>query len=137
MLQGMAVLLWLHLVGAALWLGGLATLATAVLVALRTLPSEMFRVFVRHAGWAFAGLSALAWLLIAVSGLLMAGRLRWPELVRIKTAVAGALLAATALHVVTGRIPASPLAAATSRALAVLIFGGTLVIFWLGVETAV
>src|SRR5215470_17890334 len=130
MLQGMAVLLWLHLVGAALWLGGLVALAMAVLVALRTLPSEMFRVFVRHAGWAFAGLSTLACLLIA-------GRLGWPELVRIKTAVAGALLAATALHVVTGRVPASRLAVATSRALAVLIFGGTLVIFWLGVEAAV
>ena len=89
----MAVLLWLHLVGAALWLGGLVALAMAVLVALRTLPSEMFRVFVRHAGWAFAGLSALAWLLIAVSGILMAGRLGWPVLVRIKTAVAGSLLA--------------------------------------------
>lgn len=133
----MAVLLWLHLVGAALWLGGLVALAMAVLVALRTLPSEMFRVFARHAGWAFAGLSALAWLLIALSGLLMAGHLGWPALVRIKTAIAGAVLAATALHVVTGRMPTSRLAVATSRALAVLIFGGTLVIFWLGVEAAV
>jgi len=45
-LHSMAVLLWLHLVGAALWLGGLVALAMAVLVAPRTLPCAMFRVFV-------------------------------------------------------------------------------------------
>ena len=101
----MAVLVMLHLVGAALWLGGLVTLAVAVLVALRTLPSATFRAFVRRAGWAFAGQSTVAWLLIAVSGLLMAGRLGWPAPVRVKTALGGGLVAATALHVVTGGSP--------------------------------
>lgn len=129
----MGVLIWLHLVGAALWLGGLVTLATAVLVALRVLPREMFRGFVRQTGWAFAGLSAVAWLLIAVSGLVMAGQLGWPAPVRAKTAVAGGVLTATVLHVLTGRLTTSRAAVLTSRALAVLVFGGTLWIFWLGV----
>lgn len=132
----MAVLVWLHLVGAALWLGGLVTLAVVVVVALRALPRELFRVFVRRAGWAFAGLSALAWLLIAVSGLLMAGQLGWPPLIRLKTVLGAALLAATALHVATGRLTSSRLAVVTSRTLALAVFGGTLLIFWLGVQAA-
>jgi len=132
----MAVLVWLHLVGAALWLGGLVTLAAAVLVALRTLPRELFRAYVRRAGWAFAVVSAAAWLLIGTSGLLMAGRAGWPAPVRVKTAVAVAVLAATVLHVLTGRRTASRLAVVTSRTLALLVFAGTLAIFWLGVQAA-
>jgi len=54
----MAVLGWLHLVGAALWVGALITLAMAVLVAVLTMPRELFRSFMRHAGWAFAAVSA-------------------------------------------------------------------------------
>lgn len=132
----MTVLVWLHLIGAALWLGGLVTLAVAVLVAVRTLPSETFRAFVRRAGWAFAGQSAVAWLLVAGSGLLMAGRLGWPDLVRVKTGLGVALVAATALHVVTGRLTASRPAVTVSRVLAGLVFGGTLAAFWLGVQIA-
>jgi hypothetical protein len=132
----MAVLVWIHLLGAALWLGGLVTLAMAVVVALRTLPRETFRAFVRRAGWAFAGLSAFAWLLIAASGLPMAGQLGWPATVRIKTVLAGALVAATVLHVLTGRLTTSRLAVVTSRMLALLVFGGTLAIFWLGVQAS-
>lgn len=130
------VLVWLHLVGAALWLGGLVTLATAVLVALRTLPGELFRAFVRRAGWAFAVLSAAAWLLIGVSGILLAGQAGWPPLVRAKTGLGAAILAAVALHVVTGRLTTSPPAIVTSRALALAVFLGTLAIFWLGVQAA-
>lgn len=130
----MAVLIWLHLLGAALWLGGLVTLAVAVLVALRALPGEVFRLFVRQVGWAFASLSALAWLLIAVTGILMARQLGWPGPVRTKTALASAILAATALHVVTGRLPTSRAAVVSSRTLALLVFAGTLLIFWLGVQ---
>ncbi len=132
----MAVLVWLHLVGAALWLGGLVTLVTALLVALRTLPRELFRAFVRRAGWAFAALSAAAWLLIGASGLLLAGQAGWPDLVRIKTVLAAAVLVATVLHVLTGRLTASALAMVTSRTLALLVFLGTLAIFWLGVQAA-
>ena len=132
----MAVLVWLHLVGAALWLGGLVMLATAVLIALRTIPRDLFRAFVRQAGWAFAVLSTAAWLLIGTSGLLMAGQVGWPAPVRIKTVLAGIVLAASALHVVTGRLTASRLAVVTSRTLALLVVLATLVIFWLGVQAA-
>ncbi|HYY99891.1 MAG TPA: hypothetical protein VFA92_00215, partial [Candidatus Binatia bacterium] len=38
----MTVLVWLHLVGASLWLGGLVTLAVAVPVAARTVPRDAF-----------------------------------------------------------------------------------------------
>ena len=132
----MTFLLWLHLVGAALWLGGLATLALAVVIALRTVPRPAARSFIRTAGWAFAGLSALAWLVIAVSGLLLAAGLGWPELIRIKTGIAAAVVVAAVLHVLTGRQTSSRPAVLASRALALLVFAGTLVVFWLGVEAA-
>ena len=127
---------WLHLVGAALWLGGLVTLAVTVVVALRTLPRELFRAFVRRAGWAFAALSAVAWLMIGVSGIVLAGQAGWPALVRDKAVLGAAILAAAAVHVVTGRLTASRVAIVTSRTLALLVFLGTLAIFWLGVEAA-
>ena len=41
---------------------------------------------------------------------------------------------ATALHVVTGRFTTSRAAVLTSRTLALLIFAGTLLVFWLGVR---
>jgi uncharacterized membrane protein len=129
-------LIWLHLVGAALWLGGLVTLAATVVVALRTLPRELFRAFVRRAGWAFAALSVVAWLLIGVSGIVLAEQAGWPALVRDKTVLGAAILAAAAVHVVTGRLTTSRLAIVTSRTLALLVFLGTLAIFWLGVEAA-
>ncbi len=132
----MTVLVWLHLLGAAIWLGGLLTLGLTVVVAVRALPRAEFRVYVRRAGWAFAGLSGAAWLLIGVSGLVMAGRLGWPALIRVKTALAAALLVATLAHVLTGRRAGSRLATVTSRALAFLVFAGTLAVFWLGVLAA-
>ena len=129
-------LVWLHLVGAALWLGGLVMLAVTVVVALRTLPRELFPAFVRRAGWAFAVLSAVAWLLIGVSGIVLAGQAGWPAVVRVKTILGAAILVATAVHVVTGRLTASRAAIMTSRTLAPLVFLGTLAIYWLGVQAA-
>ncbi|MBO0686237.1 MAG: hypothetical protein J2P45_24070 [Candidatus Dormibacteraeota bacterium] len=132
----MGALVWLHLVGAGLWLGGLATLAVVILTALRTLPRESFRLLVRRVGWTFAALSAVSWLLIGASGLALAVRLGWPSLVVLKTAVGAALLLASGLHVLTGRLTASRPAVTVSRGLAVLVFAGTLWIFWLGVQVA-
>jgi hypothetical protein len=40
------------------------------------------------------------------------------------------------LHVLTGRVTASRLAVVTSRTLALAVFGGTLLISWLGVRAA-
>ncbi|HXM57685.1 MAG TPA: DUF4149 domain-containing protein [Candidatus Dormibacteraeota bacterium] len=130
----MTVLIWLHIVGAALWLGGLVTLAMVVLVALRTLPREQFRAFVRQAGWAFGALSAVAWLLIAASGLPLAAQLGWPTPIRVKTGLAVAVVLASALHVVTGRQTDSPISLLISRGLALGVFLATLVIVWLGVQ---
>lgn len=132
----MAILTWLHLVGAAVWLGGLVTLAMAALIALRSLPRELSRAFVRRAAWGFAALSGVAWLLVGASGLALAERSGWPALVRAKAFLGGALLVATVLHVVTGRLATSRLATVTSRTLALLVFLGTLAIFWLGVQAA-
>lgn len=130
----MTVLVWLHVVGAAIWVGGLATLATTVLVALRTLPRELFRAFVRRAGWAFGALSALAWLLIAASGIPLAAQLGWPTPVRVKTGLAAAVVLASALHVATGRRTGSRAALVISRTLALAVFAGSLAIVWLGVQ---
>jgi hypothetical protein len=129
-------LIWFHLVGAALWLGGLVTLAATVLVALRTLPREQFRAFVRRAGWAFAALSAVAWLLIGVSGVILAEQRAWPAVVRDKAVLGAAILLAAVAHVVTGRLTTSRVAIVTSRTLALLVFLGTLAIYWLGVQAA-
>ena len=131
----MTLLVWLHLVGASLWLGGLVTLAAVVLVAARTVPRDAFGRFVRTAGWTFAGLSGLAWALLGVSGLVLAARLGWPVLAVVKSALGGGLLAAAALHVVTGR-SARRAVVLVSRGLAVLLLIGTLVAFWLGVQLA-
>lgn len=134
--DALSLLLGLHLAGAALWLGGLVTLALAVLVALRTLPRELFRTFARRAGWGFAGLSALAWVLLAVPGLMLGAQLGWPALVRAKAALGGMVLLATLLHVLTGRMTESRAMVMTSRTLAALAFAGTVAAFWLGVQAA-
>lgn len=132
----MRVLVFLHLIGAALWLGGLVTLGAVALSGLRVLPPESFRRFIRHAGWAFAGLSAVAWALIAGSGLAMAVALGWPALVVAKAVLGGAVVVAAALHVVTGRRHTSRVAVRVSRGLALAVFVATLVVFWLGVQVA-
>lgn len=132
----MGALVWLHLVGAGLWLGGLATLAIVILTAYRTLPRESFRLLVRRVGWTFAALSAVSWLLVGASGIALAFSLGWPSLVVLKTGLGAALVLASAVHVLTGRLTSSRIAVTASRSLAVLVFAGTLWIFWLGVQVA-
>jgi hypothetical protein len=132
----MRVLLWLHLIGASLWLGGLATLAIAVVVGSRTLARNLFQQFVRKVGWTFAGLSALAWLLIGVPGVAMAVTLHWPQLAVAKSELGVGIVLLSAAHVATARLTSSPLARIASRALALVIFAATLSVFWLGVQLA-
>lgn len=126
----------LHLLGAALWLGGLVFLAALVLVSHRSLGREQFRAVARLAGRTFAAVSVLAGLLLAVSGLMLATDLHWPRLVVEKAGLGVALLATTGLHVLTGRRTDSRGLVMTSRALSVVIFGLTLTAFWLGVRVA-
>lgn len=132
----MDFLVWLHVVGAALWLGGLVTLAVAVLVAFRSLPREQARLFVRNAGRAFAIVSVVAWILLAVSGLTFASQRHWPQLVVEKIGLAAAVVVATVAHTLLGRQAASRAAVMVSRALSVLILAGTLYLFWMGVRLA-
>lgn len=129
-------LVWLHLLGAALWLGGLVTLGAAVVVAFRSLPREQARLFVRNAGRAFAALSLLAWVLIAISGLTFASQRHWPQFVVEKIGLAAAVVLATVAHTVLGMRTGSRAAVMTSRGLAVLILLGTLYLFWMGVRLA-
>ena len=127
---------FVHLLGAAVWLGGLVTLAVVVLVAYRGLDRQAFRVLVRRAGWAFAALSVAAWLLLAASGLTLAVRHGWPALAIVKTVLGAVVLLAAAAHVFTGRRRDSKPLVMLSRTLSVLIFAATLALFWLGVQLA-
>jgi uncharacterized membrane protein len=127
---------FVHLLGAGLWLGGLVTLAALILVAFRTLERDAFRILVRRAGWAFAALSAAAWLLLAVSGLLLAFRHGWPQLAVVKAILGGAVLVAAGAHVLTGRRRGSRALLMVSRTLSPLIFAATLALYWLGVRLA-
>lgn len=133
---GSDFLIFLHLVGASVWLGGLVTLAAVIVVAFRSLEREAFRLLVRRAGWAFAGLSAGAWLLLAASGLALAYQHRWPELAVVKAILGGAVLLAAVAHVFTGRRSGSRPFVVVSRTLSLLIFAATLTLYWLGVKLA-
>jgi hypothetical protein len=135
-LAQVTVLVWLHLLGAALWLGGLPTLGLAVVLGSRTLPAELFQAYVRRLGWAFAALSALAWALIGVPGLLMAVALRWPRLAVEKAGLGAGIVVASAVHVATARLAVSGAARVAWRILAAAILVGTLLVFWLGVKLA-
>jgi uncharacterized membrane protein len=127
---------FIHLIGAAVWLGGLVTLAAVILVAYRTLERAAFRLLVRRAGWAFAFLSAGAWVLLAASGLALAFRHGWPQLAVVKAALGGAVVLAAGAHVLTGRRRDSRAWTMVSRTLSLLIFAATLALFWLGVRLA-
>ncbi len=129
-------LVFVHLLGAAAWLGGLVTLALVILVAYRELEREAFRALVRKAGWAFALLSAASWLLLAGSGLALAFQRGWPSLAVAKAALGGGVLLASAAHVLSGRRRESRRFVVLSRTLSVLIFGATLALYWLGVQLA-
>jgi uncharacterized membrane protein len=127
---------FLHLLGAAVWLGGLVTLAVVVVVAYRSLERDAFRLLVRRAGWAFAGLSLAAWLLLAASGLALAFGHGWPPLAVAKAILGGGVILAAVAHVFTGRRRDSRPLVLVSRTLSLLIFAATLTLFWLGVRLA-
>lgn len=130
----MSFLLWLHLVAASVWLGGLVMLGAAVLVALRTLEREQFRAFARSAGRAFAVLAVAAWLVIGVSGLALASRHGWSRLLVDKTGLAVAIVVFTVAHTLLGMRTQSRAAVMASRTLSVVILAATLVVYWMGVN---
>lgn len=130
------VLDFLHLLGAALWLGGLATLAVVLVVARSSLDQPAFRLLARRAGRAFAGLSALAWALLAGSGLALGFHRGWPGVVVLKLGLGAGVILAAVVHSLAGMRTGSRAAVGISRALSALIFAATLVLFWLGVRAA-
>ena len=141
----MVAVRFLHLLGAALWLGGLATLLLAVLAGIRSLDRESFRLFIRTAGRAFAAVSAVAWLDLAVTGALL-GRSHlhssdaltgtlFGRTLTAKICLAAVALVAAALHTWTGRM-AGRRPVAVSRALAGISFAATLGVFWLSATLA-
>lgn len=130
----MTFLLWLHLVAASIWLGGLVLLAVAVVAALRTLEREQFRAFIRVAGRIFAVVAAAAWLVLGVTGLAMAQQHGWSRLLVDKTGLAATIVVLTVVHTVLGTRTGSRAAVMTSRTLAVVIFAATLVVYWMGVN---
>ena len=132
----MDVLLLLHLLGAAAWLGGLLMLGVGVLIVFRTLPREQARPLVARLGRAFAVVAGAAWLLLGASGLALAAARGWSQLLVWKTALALVVVLASAAHVVTGRRTDSRPLIVTSRALAAFILIGTVAIFYLGIRVA-
>lgn len=130
----MKALLWLHLVAASTWLGGMVMLGVALVAAHRTLDPERFRAFIRLAGRIFGGVSVVAWLLIGVSGLAMASRLGWSRPLVDKTGLAVLVVLMTAGHVVLGRRTGSRPSIITSRVLGLLVLAGTLAVYWMAVN---
>jgi putative copper export protein len=139
------VLRLVHLVAAGVWLGGMTMLAVVAVVAARTLDREAFRLLMGRAGRAFAALSVVAWLALAVSGAAMA----WPRLhhslaeltstafgttLALKTGLAVGVVLLTVAHSLAGRRPGSRASIVASRALSPLILLGTVAIFWLAVR---
>lgn len=124
--------LYLHLIGAAIWLGGLVWLGLGTVVAGRALPREQFRVLARRNGWAFARLSAAAWVLLISTGLGFAFQRGWPGLAVLKVVLSALVLLTAALHIAVARRGATTL----SRVLSALPLLGTLGLFWIGVRLA-
>ena len=119
-------------------------LAVVAIVSSRTLDRATFRRLMSVVGRAFAVGSAIAWLLIAVSGVAMA----WPRLgyslsglstsfghlLEAKTGLAAVAVVLTGVHTLAGRRPDSRGATTLSRAISPILFVLTVAIFWLAVR---
>ncbi len=130
---------FIHLLAAAYWFGGLIMLAMVVVVGMRVLDRDDFRaLLVPLARW-FAWGAVVAWLLLGITGYLLASR-RLSGLEALSTTSYGRRLAlklllvvvtvaATALHILVGRSK-SPRLLVMSRSMAVVAFIATAGIFY-------
>jgi putative copper export protein len=132
---------FLHLLAAAYWLGGLITLAVVAVVALRSLERPAFRLLFRRLGRAFLLGSVPAWLLLAVTGIVLAGpRLTslssssWGQTLEAKIVVSVLVVIGGIAHAITGARTSSPIATRASRILAIVVFLLTLGIFYLAAQ---
>jgi len=140
------MLLFLHLVAAAFWLGGLILLIVVVVVGLRTLDREAFGRLIRGTGRAFAVGSVLAWAVLAVTGFLLArqhidslSQLTTTDFGRrltVKIGLAGLAVVAATAHTITGRSRSRPVLAA-SRVLALVAFIATVAVFYQATQLGV
>jgi putative copper export protein len=133
------MLLFLHLIAAAFWLGGLMLLPIIVFAGLRSLEREPFQRLIRLTGRAFALGSILAWATLGITGLLLARQhlgsvanlstTAFGQRLLVKVVLAAGALLTAVLHTVTGRA-GSPVLLAVSRILALTTFLLTLGVFY-------
>lgn len=131
------MLLFLHLLAAAFWLGGLLLLPVVVFEGRRTLEREPFQRLLRATGRAFSLGSILAWATLGITGYLLARQhLRgiedlsstaFGQRLSLKIALAAGALMAALLHTATAR--------ARSRALLMFsrVLAGATLLLTLGV----
>lgn len=134
---------WLHLLAAAFWLGGLVMLAIVTMSALQLLDRPTFRTLIRRVGRAFLVGSLIAWAILAVSGVALAGgRIHtlsdltgtgFGRTLLAKVILFGLAIVLTLVHTVAGG-RTSPVAVRLSRRLSPVIFLVTLAIFYLAVR---
>lgn len=134
---------WLHLVAAGFWLGGLIMLAIVTMSAVRSIDRATFRMLIRRVGRAFLVGSVIAWILLAISGTIMANsRIRsvdalfgtaYGRTLGLKTVLFLVVIVATLVHTIAGG-RSSPTAVRTSRLLSPVILLLTLAIFYLAVR---
>jgi copper transport protein len=133
------VIRFIHLLAAAYWFGGLVMLAMVVVVGMRVLDRDAFRaLLVPLARW-FAWGAVVAWLLLAITGYLLASqRLSGVEALSttsygrrlaLKLVLVVLTVAATVLHTLLGRSK-SPRLLVISRGMALVAFIATAGIFY-------
>jgi putative copper export protein len=121
------LVLWLHLLAAAFWLGGLVFLALVVLALSGR--RDVLRSVIGPVGRVFGYGAIVAWIVLAATGLFLS-RGHWTETLVAKAGFAAVAVASAAVHVVTGRSQKRA-TLAVSRAMAGLTFVATLAVFWL------
>ena len=137
--------LWLHLLAAAFWLGGLVMLAIVTMSALRVVDRGTFRQLIRRVGRAFLVGSVIAWAVLAISGISMAvARVHsvndltgtsFGRTLSIKTGLFLLAILATIAHTWSGGRDSAG-AIRLSRVLSPVILLLTLAIFYLAVRLA-
>lgn len=130
---------FVHLFAAAYWLGGLIMLALVVGVGLRVLDREQLRLLLVPLARSFAWGAAGAWLVLLLSGYLLASRrltsfdalssTAYGRRLGLKLVLVVLTLSATLLHVVLGR-SRSRRALRVSRAMASVAFLLTAAVFF-------
>ena len=134
----------LHLLAAAFWLGGLIVLGMLAAVSHRILDAESFQTLMVSAGRAFLGGSAIAWIVIAASGVVMAaGRIQgvgqlqstgWGRTLEAKTGLALLAVVLAGAHSVAGRKTSSAGWVMASRVLSALVLLVTVGVFYFAVR---